>query len=31
MKLMNLLLLILDPGKFISSLSEMEKEDIGLK
>ena len=31
MKLLNILLLILDPGKFIVNLSEEEKEEIGLK
>lgn len=31
MKLLNILLLIVDPGKFIKNLSEEEKEEIGLK
>ena len=31
MKMLNILLLLVDPAKFISNLSEEEKEDIGLK
>ena len=31
MKLINLLTLLLDPGKFIVNLSESEKESMGLK
>ena len=31
MKLLNILLLILDPGKFIVNLSETEKKEIGVK
>ena len=31
MKLLNILTLLLDPGKFIVNLSEEEKESIGVK
>ena len=31
MKLINILMLILDPGKFIVNLSEEEKESMGVK
>lgn len=31
MKLLNIVLLLLDPEKFISNLSEEEKESMGLK
>ena len=31
MKLLTILTLLLDPGKFIANLSESEKESIGLK
>ena len=31
MKLLNIFLLLLDPGKFITNLSEEEKKEIGLK
>ena len=31
MKLINILMLIVDPAKFITNLSEEEKEEIGVK
>ena len=31
MKLLTILTLLLDPGKFITNLSEEEKESMGLK
>ena len=31
MKLLNIFLLIVDPAKFITNLSEEEKESMGLK
>ena len=31
MKLLNIFLLLLDPGKFIVNLSEEDKESMGLK
>ena len=31
MKLLNILLLLVDPAKFITNLSEEDKEEIGLK
>ena len=31
MKLLTILTLLLDPGKFIQNLSEEEKDEIGLK
>ena len=31
MKLLNILLLIVDPAKFITNLSEEEKESMGVK